>query len=122
MRQRVQLRLVQVTSFRRSEKTSFEALPAEERDAMRPSEAICFVSKSGNQVVFVYRPTSVPLNGSGPVDVLPSSRLRLGRGRWNRYMLQNYANEVGLELVGLPRFEKILEAEEAARRKKKKEK
>ncbi len=123
MRRRVNLRFCKVVDFRKSEKTSFYELPKVEREAMRSSnEAICFISGRGDQVVFVYQPASVsPLDGT-PIDVLPSSRLRLGRNRWNRYMLQNYANEVGLELVGLPRFEKILEEAAAERRERRRSK
>ena len=39
--------------------------------------------------------------------VLSSQLYRiLGGGTWNPHMLQNYANEVGIVLEGIPRFEK----------------
>jgi hypothetical protein len=92
----VRLRRIEEASFNCSEKTLFMNLTNKVRNDLKGNDAVCFVSKGGNQMLFVWRQAG---------EILASVRLRLLHGTWDPLMLQNYANEVGLELEGLPRFE-----------------
>lgn len=66
---------------------------------LKGEDAVCFLSRGENQVLFVY-------GFSGEEnEVLGSARLRLRSGRWNPMMLANYAASVGLTLVGIKKFE-----------------
>ena len=78
------------------------------------SEAVLFVSVSGNQLLFILNTTK--LNRSyqrggfiyelEPRQVIDTRRLRLeGTAPWNPMMLSNYAKSVGLELIGFKSFE-----------------
>jgi hypothetical protein len=104
----VKVKLVEIVeaNFCKSEATNFNALPKTRRNNLGRGEAICFVSKSGNQLCFVHRQSTVGKTVRGlDKQVVYSTRLRLSRGTWDPTMLANYAGEVGLELVGLKRFE-----------------
>lgn len=79
-------------------------------------EAFLFLSKKGDQVMFVFALRQVDCQGK-PRAVMDSRRLRLSSGAWNPYMLQNYANEVGLHLVGIKRFEHIYVAKQKTKPK-----
>jgi len=70
-------------------------------------EAFLFFSKTGNQVIFVFRDPTIEFEGDETRHVTDSRRLRLDGGTWSPYMLQNYANLVGLHLVGIKRFEQV---------------
>lgn len=111
----VHLRRIAVSDFRTSEATMFAALPANVRETLKGSDAVCFVSRSGNQIVFVYRQVVCGITRGGGRQMLTASvRLRLSHGTWNPLLLQNYANSVGLKLVGLPRFEEHFAARKAS--------
>ena len=116
MSRRVHLRLIQVADFRRSEKTNFDLLSAAFKRSMKEHDVACFLSGSGDQIVFVSPPGEVT-NSAGPIGFTASRRIRLdGRHRWNPEMLQNYAGRSGLELIGLPDFAEILQKRDEERR------
>ncbi len=91
-------------SFSKSEATRFMELPPEIRDRLSGNGAVCFLSKSGNQIEFVY--AAADIDGTGERFALLSAKCRLSRGGWNPLMLQNYANQVGLRLENIKSFEK----------------
>lgn len=110
---RVKLKAIIMCSFQRSEKTNL-ALFREDRHYpgdLQEGEAFLLVSKMGNQVIFIFRgPSTIEITGAPRTwKVLDSRRLRLEGGTWSPYMLQNYANSVGINLVGLKRLEQIME-------------
>jgi hypothetical protein len=67
-------------------------------------DVIAFLSGSRDQLVFVSPPYEHLTNGR-TVKLYASRRLRISSGSWNPLMLENYAQEVGLSLVGLKTFE-----------------
>lgn len=105
MRLRVRLRHVAEVSFRKSEATNFRELKAEVRDVLKGNDAVCFISKSRNQVQFVWGEDSIK-SGRHVVPVISSAKLRLPkRGEFSGLMLGNYAQKVGLEIEGLKLFQ-----------------
>lgn len=98
----MRLRRVERVSFCRSEATNFCAVPEAVRAKLGPDDVVCFVSMTGQQLIFVYG-----FHKTGGKPVLRSARLRLSSGTWNPLMLANYAREVGLTLDGLQRFEQL---------------
>lgn len=106
MTARVKLVEIKEVNFRQSEATNFAKLPKGKRESLKNGEAICFISRMGNQLVFVHKGGTFGKTARGlQRTVVYSTRLRLTRGTWNPDMLANYADEVGLELIGLKRFE-----------------
>jgi hypothetical protein len=111
MSKMVDLRLKGVVqcSFVRSEATNLRLyrqgkhFPGE----LESGEAYLFVAKGNDQVLFLFADSHVDFSGVSR-RVIDSRKLRLGGGSWNPYMLQNYANSVGLNLVGIKRFEQVL--------------
>ncbi len=110
MRAKVRLRRVARGDFRTSEHTMLMSLQPHERK-LRGNDCVCFISGTGNQVVFVYAMKSAGETRATskyearPIEIVTSVRLRLTAGSWNPLMLQNYAADAGLELEGLKRFE-----------------
>lgn len=103
---RMRLRYVAECSFNASEATNFYGVvPKSVRSQMRGNDVACLVSKTGNQLCFVYSDKK-----TGPATALASARLRLsGRAPWNPLMLADYANAVGIELEGIKKLEQHLE-------------
>jgi hypothetical protein len=123
MRARVHIRLRRIVwpaDFRRSDRTLYESLNQKEVKRMRGSDAVCFVSRTGNQVLFVYRSTHVGIGARGTAKaIITSIRLRLTSGRFTPSMLTTYALDCGLAIEGAKRFEHYVAlkqniAEEAA--------
>lgn len=79
-------------------------IPVEIRGRLEGNGAVCFVSKTGNQIEFVYN--AVDIDGDGSRIALLSAKCRLTRGGWNPLMLQNYAESVGLHLENIRSFER----------------
>jgi hypothetical protein len=110
------LRFVGSADFRKNEVTMYReaeqegALPA----GLKAGDVVAFVSTSRDQIVFVSPPYQHLENGR-EVRLYASRRLRISSGRWNPLMLQNYADEVGLQLLGLKRFEEHYETMRRAR-------
>lgn len=105
----MRLKHIAEVSFRTSESTNFDTfIKSLQGETISASEVVLFVAKGGDQLVFVSPRTSIAKNGDGDtVEVLASRRLRIRHGRWNPLMLANYASDVGIELVGLKRFEEF---------------
>lgn len=106
----LRLKLVADVNFQHNEADNFnEVIKKHKVDQLGPNEVVCLKSLGGAQIVFMYRPREVDLtSGRGTAMIYRSVRLRLTRSTWNPMMLQNYANEVGLVLEGLRRFEDAL--------------
>lgn len=93
---------IQRVHFGRSEHTNFITVRRALKLSLKKNEVVCLVSKSGNQLCFVYGIEQ----SVGMPPVLRSVRLRLTTGaRWNPMMLANYARNVGLTLDGVKFFE-----------------
>lgn len=111
----MRLKLIAHVNFQYSEAENFQLVMKKHRDMhLGPGDVLCMLSQSEGQMVFMYRPTEMELTGygarKGTATVYRSLRLRLDRSKWDwRNMLQNYANDVGIHLEGLSRFEDIYE-------------
>ncbi|KKN68029.1 hypothetical protein LCGC14_0455850 [marine sediment metagenome] len=107
--QDVRLRGVATDDFRRSEKTMFDRWRKKNRSIkFGPNDAVMFVSGTGNQIVFVFRPVTIDNSehkGSDEYEVTPSRRLRLDGGTWHPWMIQKYAEQLGLHADGIKPFE-----------------
>ena len=69
-----------------------------------------FVSKAGNQLLWVMNVDTVETpfknkRGRYGRRVIDTRRWRIEGGSWSPLMLQNYANDVGIDLVGFRRLE-----------------
>ena len=114
---RLRLKGVILCSFQRSEVTNlklFRKLPYYPGD-LEANEAFLFVSKMGDQVMFLFRDPLVDLGGRRR-RVIVSQRLRLEGGSWSPYMLQDYAHKLGLHLIGIKRFEQVYEEKRKMKR------
>lgn len=106
----IKVKLVEIkeADFRLSEASNFAKIPKGRRESLKFGEAICFISRTGNQIVFVHRSDDMGKTARGKERrVVYSTRLRLTRGSWSPDMLANYADDVGLQLIGLKRFETL---------------
>lgn len=106
----MRLKYIDTCSFQRSESTNFRMLAKKNKWNLGKDEVACLVSKTGDQIVFVYGEGVAKNVGLRGVEVehpvVHSTRLRLDdRRKWTPTMLVNYAEEVGLKLDGLKRFE-----------------
>lgn len=107
----MRLRLIRQVTFGKSEDTNYEAIKSGLRGIkLDRYDVVLLVSKTENQVMFVYPPTEIELRPSKRREVLRSLRLRLrGPGAWNPYMIANYAEEVGIKLEGIKLFQEHYE-------------
>ena len=105
MRLKVRLRRVETVSFRYSEKTLFMQLGEAFRRSLKWNDCVCFVSKSGDMVQFVWGEDNVK-TGNRVWPVLSSAKLRLEkRNAFSGLMLGNYAAKGNLEIEGLKLFQ-----------------
>lgn len=116
---RLRLKGVVQCSFARSEDTNLKLYrqTAHYPGDLQPGEAFLFLAQGGDQVVFVFSDIAVDFGGVTR-EVIDSRKLRLRSGTWSPFMLQNYANMVGLELVGIKRFEQVHAAWRDTKRRK----
>jgi len=97
-------------SFGRSEATNLKLYKSALHypGDLREGEAFLFISKTGDQVIFIFKERTFARGGRA--SVIDSRRLRLSWGTWDPYMLQQYAHAVGLLLIGVkafsPKFER----------------
>lgn len=95
--------------FRSSELTIFESFSKKNRDvvsSLRRDDVIVFVSRSGNQFLFVHGFTTFTANDTDEKkQALRSTRHRIIGGTWNPLRIRNYLEEAGLPVTGIPRFE-----------------
>ena len=73
------------------------------------NEVFLFVSRTGNQLLWVLNLTSLDAVGSQQ-SMIDTRRWRLSGSYWNPMMLANYAADVGLDLVGIKRFEELYDS------------
>jgi hypothetical protein len=107
--------LIEHCDFRRSEWTNLQLMLKESKLTLGKSEVVAMVSGNGKQIVFCYahdRFSHADFRGQPQdVGVVQSIRYRLtGSGSWSPTMLSEYAAAVGLELIGLKRFESYYKA------------
>jgi hypothetical protein len=110
----VSLRYMEQVSFRQTEATSFMEFSKKHPDVvknLKGDDAIAFVSLMGDQIVFVHGFRELASDHGIPRLALFSQRIRLTSGQWSPRMLQNYAEDVGLKLRGIKRFEEIYKEE-----------
>ena len=113
----VVLRQIETVDFRKNERTCWREFIAKHRNfVLRPDESLLLLSKSLNQLCFVYGTTKLD-DVPGGLEILASVKFRISGGTWNPLRLKEYANEVGLELVGLKSFTQHYEASRLARAK-----
>lgn len=117
MTKALKLKLVYQGSFSKNEVTLFEeAMKANKGIELGPSDGVLLVSRSGKMLKFVRRAQEVGyMNASGQngrkTTVVFSETYRItGGGKWSPYMLANYAEELGLTLEGIKRFEQHVKA------------
>ena len=110
---RVRLKGVKLdVDFRKSEATNYDAYKKTKKfpGELGTNEVFLFVSRSGNQLVWVLNvgelDTDYPnQRGSYCRRIVDTRRWRIEGGSWNPHLLQDYANDSGLDLVGFKRFE-----------------
>jgi hypothetical protein len=102
--------------FRKSELTNWTEYVKKNPIVLGKNNTVCFVSGSGRQLVFILHQTKILSKRGDERMLLDSRRLRIDGGTWDPYMLQNYANEVDIELVGIKRFEQIIKERNFQRR------
>lgn len=104
----MRLRYIAQVSFQSSEATNFQTFSRKNPELVKrlsETDVIAFVSLSGDQLVFIHGFTEID-GEKGALKVLSSRRLRMTGGTWNPLRLANYAEEAGLQLDGLKKFEK----------------
>lgn len=103
----LRLRFIMQVSFGKSERTNFIEFKRKNPAVAKmlgPQDVVAFVSKSGDQIRFVYGFDELYHEGK-KFEVLVSANYRISGGQWNPLMLANYAAEMGLDLRGIKRFE-----------------
>lgn len=92
--------------FRSSEVSNYDYLVKKKHFPGPPGrhEVYLMVSRSGDQLIWLLQVGQIGKNGNGR-GVVDSRRWRLRKGTWSPHLLENYANEVGISLVGFKRFE-----------------
>lgn len=113
MRPRLSLRLklVAAADFRKGVPTMMDDLRrAKKLVDLSGDEVVLLISATGLQLAFVFR--DVTIEDRSRVDTVKCTthyRVQLDRHTpWNPLMLVNYAEEAGIELQGLKRFEEHL--------------
>lgn len=110
MKTTIRLREVVFAHFGRSEATLYSQLPPASKAKLKlPGDAICFISRSFNQVCFVFKVGGAPSDARSDARVVRSARVRLTHGQWSPLMFQEYASEVGLTIQGFPSFKQHFE-------------
>jgi len=105
--------------FRCSELTNYDKFRKSSRypGDLVSGEAFLFISKSGNQMIWVLHVGNMKFlkhNGAVIKRIIDSRKWRIqGGSAWNPMMLADYAEEVGLELVGIKKFAQLYEERRA---------
>ncbi len=108
--QKVKLKAIEFdVDFRKNEVTNYNAFAKSKKfpGELKPNEAFLFISKSGNQLMWVLNVIEFDNERGRTIEIFDTRRWRILRSTWDPYMLQNYANEVGIHLVGFRRFEEV---------------
>ena len=98
----LRLKRVELVSFKISEASHLGMLQSMGLKLVRADEVLVLVSRRGDQILFVHRPKLIDTcrKDGRLARVIHSERLRLEGERWTPYMLQVYAEKVGIKLVG----------------------
>lgn len=107
--------LIEHCDFRCSEWTNLQTILRKNKLALGKSDIVAMVSGNGKQIVFCYAHDQVSYKdyrgNLKKTGVVQSVRYRLtGSGSWSPTMLANYAEAVGIELVGIKKFEQYYTA------------
>ena len=108
----MRIKQIKEADFRSSELSLFREFSARNRSVaqqLRRDDVVVFVSKTGNQILFVhgFTPFLEGPNGARR-EALMSIRHRIIGGTWNPLRLANYALEAGIEVQGLRLYEEHL--------------
>lgn len=102
--------IISDADFRKSEVTLYDeflwskSYPGD----LNKNECFLFISKTGNQLLWFFTQIKEIDGYKGkPTNIFDSRKWRIVNGVWHPFMLANYASEVGIELVGIKRFEEI---------------
>jgi hypothetical protein len=106
---RVRLRAIIFDSdFRKNEVSLYEQFRRNKKrfpGERKAGECDLFISKQRNQLIWFVSETPLETTRGRPVVAVHSFRSRLDHSGWNPQMLANYAKAVGIDLVGIRRFE-----------------
>ena len=102
--------IVPNTDFRKSEATIINGFKRSRSypGDLNSGEAFLFLSKTGNQLLWFFN-NGAEIEGfmQRVIQIIDSRKWRVTGGIWHPFMLANYAEEAGIELVGIRRFEEI---------------
>jgi len=122
MKAAIQGRLVLIghCDFRCSEWTNLNRVLKKNKLELGKQDVVAMVSGNGKQIVFAYAHDSFRYEdyrgAVKPAGVVQSVKYRLtGGGTWSPDMLATYAESVGIDLIGLKRFEAYYKAIKAAK-------
>lgn len=120
---RGKLVLIEHCDFRCSEWTNLQRVLKKNRLKLGKSDIVAMVSGTGKQIVFCYAHDRFKYEdhrgAAKPTGVVQSVRYRItGTGTWSPKMLANYAKAVGIDLIGIKRFEEYYTAVAKLRKKK----
>ena len=108
------------TDFRKSETTiinEFRRSRSYPGD-LASSECFLFLSKTGNQLLWFFDNGSSIEGIRSEIDITDSRKWRVSGGTWHPYMLANYAEAAGIELVGIKKFEEIYDERREYKRRR----
>lgn len=113
----MRLRLVAVVDFRRGVPTHVQELRSINRwPTLGDRDVVLLISQTRSQLAFVYHDEKVHSSTGGDRVAVAHLRLQLDKSTpWNPLMLKNYAEKVGLDLLGLKKFEEFTTAPATAR-------
>lgn len=110
--------IIPSADFRKSEWTLYNEYVNSRAYAgsLKKGEAYLFLSKSKNQLLWFFRdPTTIAGFNDIDQNIVDSRKWRVTSGIWHPFMLANYAEEAGIDLVGIKRFEEILDEQRRKR-------
>ena len=107
--------LIEHCDFRCSEWTNLNVVLKKNKMKLGPQDVVAMVSGNGKQIVFAYAHDQFKYEDyrgdTRPAGVVQSLRYRLtGNGVWSPTMLATYAEAVGIDLIGLKKFEQYYRA------------
>lgn len=102
----IKLKQIETVDFRKNERTCWlDFISKNKKFTLTSNEALLFISKSMNQLCFVYGVDNLTnADGTNGLEVIASLKFRISRGTWSPLRLGEYANQVGLELQGIKSF------------------
>jgi len=119
---RIKLKAIQFdTDFRKNEWSNYKEFKKSKRlrGELKANEAILFVSKRRDQLIWILNVGITGIDIGKPKEFIDSRRWRILGGTWDPLMLQNYAEEAGIHLAGIRRFEDLYDSNRKKRLSKK---